>query len=968
MLVSCAGVQAKEYPMLRYTVEQGLPGNTIYDVYQDKEGMIWIGTDKGIARFNGIEFKTFTTADGLADNECFYFRPDHYGRLWIGTFNGELCYYQNGRFHNPRNTSFLKHNFNASNTLDITVHADSSVTIFYKDNSGFIEIKGDKQRVLVPKAMLDRDKSSLIHIDKLPDGCYLLTYEHERVILDHTGAVRSTQENKGFTLHQYYPGQGKAYYLADHNTIYTEDLKPVPFRSAPFVKGAKMLRFIKDDDMESVAFNNGVYFDSTLLLPGKTVNVTYRDKEGNYWIGTNKDGICVLSAHFEKTSYWPDVYKQEIVFAACRDSFLFFATNDKSLYRLKKKTGEGRVQQIAKHSDYIKSSSENIISGWVDDHSFFSFCMSGVYRLDNIASKNPGRTRLLKNDPGETLIVNHVYANNRLVCVKTRKQLNIGWRNEIFTKPDSLSLHIAILPEENKTIYGAAFDHEGRFWFSSRDHIYYLDGLSLVKKAGFPAVGFREFIFSGKYFVGCTHNNELLITNNYLSSQVKPDTIKSNDCVWDKFYPLNDTSWLISTNNYFRILTLDHTAARPKYTIRLLEHSFVPYLPDFTYTDSNTCFFFKNGALSRFPVSDILREPEAPHVQFQELITSKRAYFIGEGVNLDYFEAKNISLLFTAVSYSYKNLSYEYSISTEGKPERWTEIKGNEIDLYKIGYGHFTVRVRTKTMSGKYGRTASFFMNIDKPYWATYWFVGACIPAIIFIVAFLARIGIKQALRRKERELRFLRSEYKALNALMNPHFIFNSLNSLQSLVNNNENKTASKYIRVFSDLIRQNMRNISQDLIPLARELDLVENYLRIEKLRFKEHLNYEICIDDAVETDLIKIPPLLIQPLVENAIKHGIWPRRSEGGFIRVVVYEKAEILYVEIIDNGAGFQTARISDTMHESYAMTNIHKRTQQLSLIHKININVTVEELIDDNGTVTGVKSLVSIDESGLKAT
>ena len=99
---------AQSYPMHNYTVADGLPSNTVYCVYKDSKGLLWFGTDKGIARYNGIKFEKFSTADGLPDNEIFCFSEDKYNRLWMGTFNGSLCYYKDGIIHTGDNTPFLK--------------------------------------------------------------------------------------------------------------------------------------------------------------------------------------------------------------------------------------------------------------------------------------------------------------------------------------------------------------------------------------------------------------------------------------------------------------------------------------------------------------------------------------------------------------------------------------------------------------------------------------------------------------------------------------------------------------------------------------------------------------------------------------------------------------------------------------------------------------------------------------------
>ncbi|HTN17083.1 MAG TPA: two-component regulator propeller domain-containing protein, partial [Chitinophagaceae bacterium] len=393
--------QGQEYPMLHYTVENGLPSNTVYCVYQDKDGIIWVGTDKGVARFNGTEFRTFTTADGLADNECFCFREDLYGRLWIGTFNGELCYYQNGRFHNARNTPFLKHNFSASNTFDIAVHRDSSITVFYKDNPGFIEIRKDKVRTLVPKVMLDRESAQLISIEKLPGGRYALLYVHERLIVDSSLSLLSVQPHNGFYVLGHYLGNSKraGYHLADKGRMYTEDLQPFSFRAQDLVGDARLIRFIKEDGFEWLSTNKGVYFDRTLLLKGKIVNDAYKDSQGNCWISTNKNGIYLLSAGFYKTGYWPGAYKEEIVFAECRDSILCYAEKDKSLYRIHTGAKGAQAQQLAKPGDYSGSSLDNIFCGWVHRNSFYAFNYTGIYRMDSIRSPKTGKIKVLKNDP-----------------------------------------------------------------------------------------------------------------------------------------------------------------------------------------------------------------------------------------------------------------------------------------------------------------------------------------------------------------------------------------------------------------------------------------------------------------------------------------------------------------------------------------------------------------------------------------
>ena len=178
-------------------------------------------------------------------------------------------------------------------------------------------------------------------------------------------------------------------------------------------------------------------------------------------------------------------------------------------------------------------------------------------------------------------------------------------------------------------------------------------------------------------------------------------------------------------------------------------------------------------------------------------------------------------------------------------------------------------------------------------------------------------------------------------------------------MVNNQETEPASRYIRIFSNLLRQNMHNMTHDLIPLAKEINLIENYLKLEKLRFKDKLNYSIEIDPETDLSDIKIPPLLIQPLVENAIKHGIWPMNSTDARLSISVTEEQNQICVRIRHNGAAVGTNPKSDTNHESYAVENIRQRIAHLNRIHKLEIHYSICN-IEEQGKSSGVECTLRI--------
>jgi sensor histidine kinase YesM len=139
------------------------------------------------------------------------------------------------------------------------------------------------------------------------------------------------------------------------------------------------------------------------------------------------------------------------------------------------------------------------------------------------------------------------------------------------------------------------------------------------------------------------------------------------------------------------------------------------------------------------------------------------------------------------------------------------------------------------------------------------------------------------------------------------------------------------------------------------------VENYLNLEKLRFKELVNYEIKVDEEVDIDDIMIPPLMIQPLVENAVKHGLLPKQSALSKVSVQVYEKDNLLYIVIEDNGVGLTKSMQSESkLHESFGLSNLKKRTEHLKKIQQHEINIEITELKNNDGTVKGTQAVVTL--------
>jgi tetratricopeptide (TPR) repeat protein len=204
-----------------------------------------------------------------------------------------------------------------------------------------------------------------------------------------------------------------------------------------------------------------------------------------------------------------------------------------------------------------------------------------------------------------------------------------------------------------------------------------------------------------------------------------------------------------------------------------------------------------------------------------------------------------------------------------------------------------------------------------------------------------------------------------ALRSQMNPHFIFNCLNSIKLYTAQNNSVAASEYLTKFSKLIRLILENSRNERITLSSELTALKLYIEMEAMRFKEKLTYSLSVEKNVESDYIEIPPLLLQPYVENAIWHGLMPRENGGHItITVSIQEEKSLLEININDNGIGRAAATSLNyktaSKHRSYGMKATTERIALINQIYKAGANVFVHDLVNEEGEAAGTQVTIQI--------
>jgi len=221
-----------------------------------------------------------------------------------------------------------------------------------------------------------------------------------------------------------------------------------------------------------------------------------------------------------------------------------------------------------------------------------------------------------------------------------------------------------------------------------------------------------------------------------------------------------------------------------------------------------------------------------------------------------------------------------------------------------------------------------------------------------FIIAFVAGIYVKIIKIREYNKRRMVELELKAIRSQMNPHFVFNALGSIQSLINQEKNVEANHYLVNFAKLVRMALSTSEKKLTPLAEELEQLELYLRLEQLRVP--FVYHITVDSNIRSDHEEIPGMLIQPVVENAVIHGIVPK--QGGHISIHIRKEENILMVDVTDDGAGFS----GDILQKSgFGIRSINERLALLNDELKTSIGLKFENR-QEKESLPGTRVIISI--------
>jgi two-component sensor histidine kinase len=290
----------------------------------------------------------------------------------------------------------------------------------------------------------------------------------------------------------------------------------------------------------------------------------------------------------------------------------------------------------------------------------------------------------------------------------------------------------------------------------------------------------------------------------------------------------------------------------------------------------------------------------------------------------------------------------DYQLVKDGKVYiswRKNDFDNNFIWLKNLPHGKYQLRVRYNAQPEHIG-TCNF---IIKPPWYQTMVIKLISGSLLTVfLGLIAMVSVLLAQRRKaaieaEKQKR-LQTELQVIRSQLNPHFIFNALSSIQSLVNKQDNIGANNYLTEFSELLRNTLNNAELEQLPLEKEIKILETYLKLEKLRF--NFNYQIEVESDINRYETKIPSLLLQPLLENAVKHGISNLKDTGKLL-LRFDRKGLDLIATVSDNGKGFD----ANTVTAGYGLKLVRKRIELLNDVFK---NKIVLSIYSDKNSLTEI--------------
>ncbi len=928
---------------INYTIADGLPSDNVYSVSQDETGCIWFTTDVGIVKYDSKSFKLFNTDNGLSDNEVFRLSRDSKSRTWMHTLNGKPCFIYKNRIYNEHNSTLLKQIRGSGLVVDFYEDADKKVYISFRSGEIFIIDSLDNiERKNNQSPHWGVWKNKLVYainsgiVTKLDNGMQVQVLE----INPH-----NTMANTQSRLYHLPDGQ----YFSTGNELYiTNNNKFVPYLSVDNSTG--ITNVCKIDNYLWVATRSGLYqYQGAKLInhffKNDAVSDVFRDKQGNYWITTLNRGVLFV----------PSMNVLRIL-------------DNKKIHRLSL-NHEELWMGGTENNYYVKNKTEltgyHLPADWADNKiSCFRFYEGKKYigAKSGLVISDAGKTQYFRVNVNDLLYSNdHIYIATTYTA-RIHKDRVVA--DIVHTPaPDKIL-------EKRSNVLGE--DNKGNIWIGTNFGLY----LYANEPGGFRMYNmgaqFEELAISIEDMFFDTARKRLLVATASRGLVVLQDKkiikiiktkngLNNNTVITIK--KIADNVYLAGTNNGLNKITFSADTDKIEnynfqvgiYNKRIND---IELVNDTVYlaTDNGVLYFniqTLGQPLSVYPVCNIT--------------AVKTANGLYKGERLHYAD-NDISIAFNGISFKDKgNVEYYYHFL--GKDKIWNITRESQVNYKDLAPGKYTFEVFCKNGLGNKSPLQSVSFEILRPFWRKPWFIALCGLVLSGIVYGYMRYGLKTQQAKNEAEKKrmqdeknrvqlekqMLELEQKALRMQMNPHFIFNALNTIKGYYSEGNDVKAGNYIAKFSKLLRMLLNTEGQNTT-LDNEIEMLRLYVELTRIRYHEKFSYSIYVDPSlVPADTI-IPSLLLQPVVENAIIHGL-AAKPEQGMLLISFEKHGDEMICIVQDDGVGraHAAALSSNNLHKSKATSIVRDRLRLFDEHTSFKI-IDLEE----NGKAKGTNVIIKL--------
>lgn len=952
MSMSLSLVAQLPQPVLRqFTTLDGLPSSQIYQVIEDKKGYLWFATDHGVARYNGYEFKVFSSAEGLSDNTVFKLFIDYKERMWMQTFSGQLFFIEN-EVVKPFAFNELSKKI-VGNSIPLGFYVDSLENVYFSCNykgEYFIDKKGKEHLIL--KFSNDYPYNQ-VFIDEIDKGRFHTSGNKLAVssLPTYLFVKKFNGNYDSLYVEGNYSGHLFAKYLRDGRMIISLSKYLFEYKNGQLhllVELPAEVTYLYEGKKDElwISSYNGLFKVSTKnweilnrYLEKEFISSTVLDFESGLWVTTVNSGVFYFNdAGVNEFRLNPDLMQEALCLAKGMDIIYagfwngVVAEFNASGFKTTTLTNNGKYVNAM----YFDEERNRLLLS-TDPPGYLSAGKYHHFKSDGTKSLKGGFIRLRSGD-----------------------MLNASINGLYKLKLDSLFLWAGLKQRANCVIERS----DGKFILGTNSGVYLLSEEGNI--IDLYHLVFKDTraddieTYNDKYYFATRGKGLVILAGDSVYKVDESDGLCSN--IIHRITLDGNSVWCASYNGASKVTIESYSPFRFSvssigYNEGLSDNEIndIAILNDTVWVATKKSILFFDGRSSFINTTP-------PVFHFTSFKVNNTEVSLNE-INSLHHSLNNISIGFEALSYkSYGNIKYRYWLVNEADTFE-SVTSSRHVEFLSLKPGNYIFSVLVKNSSGTWTKAKdSLRFTILTPYWQQSWFEFSLLMAIVLLAVYFMRLRIARV--REQERLRtdfnkqLVMLEIKALRAQMNPHFIFNVINSIQDYILKNDARSAQRYLTKFAKLVRSILDNSVEGEVMLEGELEANKLYVELEQQRFDDKFEFELSVSSDVDANSLLIPSMIVQPFLENAIKHGI--RHLTGnGKLSLTVERDDHNVYIYIEDNGIGREAAtelnKINASEHISHGSLITTRRVEAYNKAHNTSIQLKIIDLFDELGKASGTR-------------